>query len=211
MGLIALVCRSGGEYMPEHANWLLRQIPARHTAFVMTDHPARLFRAPVLPLQTDLPGWWAKIELFRPGLPDTPILYIDLDTVIRDIPDDIFVEDNSLMLQDFYRPKESESGMMLIQPRHRRAVWEAFWQNPDAARRMRGDGAFISQHLPHERFQDRFPDKIASFKANISAEHGGKNFRGGRNVDDYSIICFHGNPRPWDVAKQFDWIPDEWI
>lgn len=28
------------------------------------------------------PGWWAKMQLFKPGLFDGPVLYLDLDTVI---------------------------------------------------------------------------------------------------------------------------------
>lgn len=35
-----------------------------------------------IPLIGDTPGWWAKIELFRPGLFDGPVFYCDLDTII---------------------------------------------------------------------------------------------------------------------------------
>ena len=35
-----------------------------------------------IPLIGNTPGWWAKIELFRPDLFSGPVLYIDLDTVI---------------------------------------------------------------------------------------------------------------------------------
>jgi len=34
------------------------------------------------PLQNNWPGWWSKVELFRPGLFEGRVLYIDLDTLI---------------------------------------------------------------------------------------------------------------------------------
>ncbi len=35
-----------------------------------------------IPLVTDWKGWWSKIELFRPGLFDGPVVYFDLDVLI---------------------------------------------------------------------------------------------------------------------------------
>lgn len=37
-----------------------------------------------IPLKYDWPGWWSKIELFRPHLfePGTPLLYFDLDEMV---------------------------------------------------------------------------------------------------------------------------------
>lgn len=42
-------------------------------------------------------GWWAKLQLFRPGLFDDPVLYFDLDTVITNNLDDLV---NTITLQD---------------------------------------------------------------------------------------------------------------
>jgi hypothetical protein len=36
-----------------------------------------------IPLINDWPGWWSKIELFRPGLFEGPTLFFDLDVVMR--------------------------------------------------------------------------------------------------------------------------------
>jgi hypothetical protein len=35
-----------------------------------------------IPLVNDWPGWWSKIELFRPGLFKNRVLYLDLDLII---------------------------------------------------------------------------------------------------------------------------------
>lgn len=35
-----------------------------------------------IPLITDWPGWWSKIELFRPNLFEGPVVYFDLDVLI---------------------------------------------------------------------------------------------------------------------------------
>lgn len=45
-----------------------------------------------IPLRDNLPGWWSKIELFRPGLFEGRVLYIDLDVVIVDDLEPHFIE-----------------------------------------------------------------------------------------------------------------------
>lgn len=208
LGLVALVCRSGGEYQPIHANWLLDQIPLQYDGFVMTDFPAEEFDATTIPLAHSLPGWWSKMELFRPDLPWVPILYIDLDTVVKKIPDSFFDSPQSLMLRDLYNEHKSASGLMLIRPEDRKIVWDSFMRDPAGimARYSEGDQAFIREILPHNRFQTLFPEKrIFSYKAHFSQEFGKKNYVGGGDADQASFICFHGKPRPWDVQE--DWIP----
>lgn len=38
----------------------------------------------ILPLINNWPGWWSKVEIFRPGLFEGRILYLDLDMLIID-------------------------------------------------------------------------------------------------------------------------------
>ena len=207
LGLIALVCRSGGEYGPIHANWLLDQKKLSFDGFVLSDFPEDQINATVIPFSHNFPGWWSKMELFRPDLPQCPILYIDLDTVVKRIPDRFFDSPQSLMLRDLYNEHKSASGLMLIRPEDRKIVWDAFIADPNGimARHPGGDQDFIRSVLPHNRFQTVFPeDKIFSYKAHFSPERGKKHYIGGGDINEARFVCFHGKPRPWEVKEE--WI-----
>jgi alpha-N-acetylglucosamine transferase len=39
-------------------------------------------RYDILPLENNWPGWWSKLELFKPGLFTDRVLYLDLDVLI---------------------------------------------------------------------------------------------------------------------------------
>jgi hypothetical protein len=43
-----------------------------------------------IPLIGNTPGWWAKVELFRPELFNGPVFYCDLDTIICGELDSVF-------------------------------------------------------------------------------------------------------------------------
>jgi hypothetical protein len=85
--VVATVCRCGAKYGPAQVVWLLRQccrmIETPFRFVCLTDWPEKV------PGVVDLgheewTGWWAKMELFRPGLfePGEEVLYLDLDTVL---------------------------------------------------------------------------------------------------------------------------------
>lgn len=79
---VLTVLRSGGEYGPQHVQAIQRQLKqwapdAALTCLSDVDVPG----VDTIPLHHSFPGWWAKLELFRPGLP-ADFLYTDLDNVI---------------------------------------------------------------------------------------------------------------------------------
>jgi hypothetical protein len=82
---VACVYRSGSTlYSPRYIE-VLWDMVARHVTvpyrFVcLSDVAVPCDR---IPLITDWPGFYSKIELFRPGLFEGPVLYFDLDTVIH--------------------------------------------------------------------------------------------------------------------------------
>jgi hypothetical protein len=89
---VACVYRSGGKYYSTRYVERLRAMVERNLSlphrFVCltneTDVPCRR-----IPLVTDWPSYWSKIELFRPRLFKGPVLYFDLDTVIHGNIDDL--------------------------------------------------------------------------------------------------------------------------
>lgn len=83
---VVTVCRTSDRYTPAVVQWLRRQVSLNlrtpHTFTCLTDRPNDVPGG--VPLLHDWPRWWAKLELFRPGLfPDgDQVLYLDLDTVL---------------------------------------------------------------------------------------------------------------------------------
>jgi hypothetical protein len=126
-------------------------------------------------------------------------MYYDLDTVVRR-PLKNPCSKSSLMLQDFYCPDRSASGLMFIRNEDKQHVWNAWLKNPDITYRGKnnnhGDQGFIADHLPHRQWQLETNNSIMSFKAHI---------RKGQAPESADVICFHGKPRPWEVNES--WVP----
>lgn len=211
-----LVYRTGGAYTLEYVKRLVDGLqdnwPGGNIS-VLTDSEAVTDVAPAIPLKYHWPGWWSKMELFRPDVfPDDPIFYLDLDTVIvrrlYDIHAGLEHQTQSMMLRDFYKPERMASGVMFLTPPTRRAVWAA-WDSPaDLMKRHQrgGDQEFLraSGALDGcEFFQDRWPGQFVSYKVHVrEAVKRGRDVGDGTIPPAASIICFHGQPRPFTV----DWL-----
>jgi len=193
------VLRSGGEFGPDHVRWLARQVPGLHC---MSD--VHVSGVPNIPLRHRWLGWWAKMELFRPG-PPHDLLYLDLDTVVLgDLAPLIDAAGGrTTLLSDFYRPAQPASGLMYIAHADKAKVWRHWCRSP-AGHMARasttacwGDQGILRQVLGDgvQRWQDVAPGQVVSYKA-----HCRRGVPAGADV-----VCFHGNPRPWD-AKQ-SWVP----
>jgi hypothetical protein len=204
---VMLVCRSGGEYRPEHVDRLSRLL-TDCTVSVLTDFAAHLFPGMnVIPLKHNWPGWWSKLELFRPDITGT-FLYVDLDTtVFGRLPDEYFRHPSNLALAPFapeeYRnqPGYKQSGMLLLHERTRAAIWARWNEKPDYwMTAFRGDQEFLyNSALPFDSWQKTFPGEIVSYKSNWKTNklHDGKPLDRGK----VRVLCFHGNPRPWSVSE----------
>ncbi|RYF05591.1 MAG: hypothetical protein EOO77_28205, partial [Oxalobacteraceae bacterium] len=69
------------------ATWVqkLASGAARHLTvphrFVCLTNMGEIEGVETIPLSNDWPGWWSKVEMFRPGLFDGPVLSFDLDVL----------------------------------------------------------------------------------------------------------------------------------
>lgn len=85
----ACVLRSGGPYTWRYVKVLSRALERyglyQGYLYCLTDvcHQVEDFAVP-MQLEHDWPGWWAKIELFKPGRFSRPVMFFDLDTLILD-------------------------------------------------------------------------------------------------------------------------------
>ena len=78
----------------------------------------------------DWPGWWSKIELFRPGLFDYPVLYLDLDTMVCGNIDPLIFNSMSLtMWREEIRHLANSS--VMLWSRDKSSIYRKFLNSPD--------------------------------------------------------------------------------
>lgn len=195
---VVTVLRSGGEYDASHVTALQDQV-LRHQPDAMFQCLTDLRSIPgvdTLPLLYDWPGWWSKLELFRPDL-SGDLLFMDLDTVVVGPLEDIGKVRGLTILRDFYRPQGLQSALMFLPETDRAEVWARWRVNPERHMQIarRGDQGFLEQVWLHTaaRWQDRVPGQIVSYKADLRGRASEAPPPGVR------VVCFHGRPRPWQL------------
>jgi hypothetical protein len=191
---VACVLRSGGIYDAFHVNRLRIHV-ARHLRqpyrFVcLTDKPVP--RIDCIPLVNDWPGWWAKLELFRPDALTGRVLYFDLDVSIVDSIDALadFPADFAA-IKDYQFPLQLNSSVMAWDSGYADHLYNEFV--PVAAetmKRLHGDQNWIFERTP---MAARFPRQwCPSYRGHL-APNGGALTWGAR------VVVFHGKPKPWDM------------
>jgi hypothetical protein len=214
--IIATVLKSGGEYDESHVVHLHRNLlnvlgNGTFDFWCLSDM-APSFNT--IPLTENLHGWWSKLELFKPGQFQEQVFYLDLDTIVlKDFRDMFEYDGNLCLIKDFYHPHLSQTGIMLFNPEHTTKIWDLYRQYREKGvtfnrKRIRpfirGDGPFVQAAIPeHDFFHDLWPGKVVSFKVHCRK---GKKFIG--FPEDAAIVCFHGQPRPWETGLYYseeDW------
>ncbi len=186
---VACVLRESKDYDAEYVERLRDGVQANLSAsFVCVSNvpvPCERIKS-----EFNWPGWWSKMELFRPDI-EGDMLYFDLDTVIVGDLKKIASVNNLTMLSDFFVPDRVASGMMFIPEAERAPIWREWVKDPEGHIKKWGgfgDQGFLGQFWGHAaRWQDELPGKVLSYKAHILK---------GAPIDNASVVCFHGQPRP---------------
>jgi len=202
---IACVLKSGGDFDRRWAEALragMDEYAPRHTFACLTDTPSKEYD---IPLTHGWPKWWAKLELFRPGLFSGKVFYCDLDTLpVGDLGQIASYDGPLAMLNDFYRPARAQSGVMIFTPSRADDIWNAWMQSPaDNMRRYRGDGEWLHAHTEPDRLQDLFPGQIVSLKAHCNPRKANS-----KPPKDARLLCGHGRPRFSDPRAR--WAHEMW-
>lgn len=202
MSTVVCVLRSGGEFRPEHVVALYEGVRKHWPSdgpfldFVcFTDTPIGRYGVREVPLVGGWPGWWSKVEVFRPDALQSTVLYLDLDTVVvGDLSPFLDYGGELAMLSDFYRPQLAQSGVMAFRAgsgTEAARLWAAFvTDSASHIARFRGDGEWLHDRARPDRLQDLYPGQIVSYKVHCGAGV----------PDGARIVCHHGKPRPWEVA-----------
>ena len=99
---VACVLRTGPDFRPEHVlalhNGVRRNLSIPYRFVCLTDQVAEVSKLGIeaRPLPHRWPGWWAKLNLFAPGMFAGPVLYFDLDSMVIGKLDDIAARDKVL-------------------------------------------------------------------------------------------------------------------
>lgn len=208
--LVFCVLRSGGEFDANDVaalqNGLLRTTPDAALNCLSDVTTPVLFTHS---LKFNWPGWWSKMELFRPDI-EGDIFYVDLDTVIVGDLSEMIQYGVDTMLDDFYYPVRPASGLMYITQKSKAAVWNAWLSNPDKIMQQCGTGGdqlFLSRldfGKNARRWQQDFPHQVISFKAHMRPKpprHGPQLATPPKSA---RVVCFHGKPRPRNINEP--WI-----
>lgn len=220
MKTVITVLKSGGAFEPQHVKDLHRALT------IHCDEPIRMLcltdltqsmrwsksqRFIQMPLHHNLPGRWSKLEIFRPiiRLRFYPATYIDLDTAIvgpmKDVLSPKAIE--LIMLRDFHHPEKPASGMMYLPREDGRilGLWKMFINNAEEimqADPKQDDGRYIAEHCPPGLlYQEIMPGRILTYKPT-------RKTRLDRVPPEASVVCFHGEPRPWDIKTAHPWLTE---
>lgn len=202
---VACVLRSGGDFDPKWVRALKRGVEmyleGDYRFVCLSD--AHFDGCTTYLLAHDWPGWWSKIELWRPDLFEGPVLYMDLDTLpVGDLSDLASYRGDLAVLSDLFQPAKLASGVMAWTPGpHTERIYEAFREDPEG----------IMQTHPHrmdiwlrkvmgqpDRLQDLYPDQIVSLK------------REGKDgpPEGCRLVCGHGKPRL--SSPDAGWAHESW-
>lgn len=200
--IVSCVLRESAAFGPAQVEWLARQVSAHLPEWTFLPFSDRKLSMPHRRLHTDLPAWWAKMEIHSAGL-DGPVLIMDLDTVIvRKWMATAEQLSRPYIMRHFTRDgfryrEQFSGGILLTTPDFRSRVAEHF--RPEHVAQCNGDDQeyYYNYHRTVlSRFQDEWPDEFVSYKLHV-LQHGLK--------PDHTFINFHGLPRPWDISEP--WIP----
>lgn len=213
MFTITCIMRSGGCYNWDYVRRLFNGV-RNHTSEEFLFLPVSDITCPWDWMWNELkyswPGWWAKMELFRPGLFRTGerVLYFDLDTVIVGNIDKLLriESDEFLMLKPLGGNKrfgERASGIMSWVPNKKTAqMFDKFRKNyaPRVFNDPIGDQKYISLLYGMKN--------IGFIQDHISGIYSYKWHCKESLPEDASVVCFHGIPRPHQV--QDNWVKENW-
>lgn len=190
-----LICcvKQGNKYGDEYVRKLQRGISNHltghqgHIFTCFTDNPVEGVLCE--PLPATLPGWWAKIGLFKLK---EPLIYFDLDVVLTGNLEPLLNYEGFGIIKDWWQPTFNSSVMKLTGEEGH--VWDSF--TDDTMKKFRGDQDFILSASPDAA---TFPAEwFPSFKANHCEDAAPKGA---------IAVIFHGLPKPHQCGG---WVNTQW-
>jgi hypothetical protein len=220
---VATVLRNGGGFDPSYVHRLYSQVRKNWKGpldfLCLTDTPIGHPNVREIPLRHPWPGYWSKLELFRPDVKG-PLLFFDLDTMITGSLEDVQAVNHHTMLRSFKWKNRLASGMMYLPEEVRPVIWERWmlapgkWMRvhkwPNNTGHLSGDQGFMQETWERSgwgsgrtpdadwslygirRWQKTLPGQVVSYKKHVRKK--------GKVGPRVRVVCFHGKPRPADLG-----------
>lgn len=209
--MLTVVCvyKTGGAYSADYVLRLEKavyeHITISHRFICLTDSIS-VDCCEVTPLAHDWPGWWSKIELFRPDLNLGPCVYFDLDTMIVGNIDKLLEYAGGTpfaMLRGFSKYNAANnipaSGVMIGNFALHDEVYYAFGEKPEKYMKMHklGDQIYIANQIKENipRLQDVLPKDYIVGKR-IAKERG-------FSLPKTKVIAWSGQPRLHKAEEEY--------
>jgi hypothetical protein len=170
-----------------------------------------------IPADPGLPGWWQKIHLFKPGLFQGRVLYLDLDVVVTGSLDEL-VEHKGI-IQDWHYDAYNSSVMCWDVGEH-----ETIWTEYASGRATLRNGrmTYRAHHWARSATWSGDQDYMGAV-ALATSDHAWKRFPPEWCVSyrahavsgppaGAKVVCFHGEPKPHVVVAEDPggWVAKEW-
>lgn len=135
-----------------------------------------------------LPGWWAKIDLWKPGRFPGRVLYLDLDVTVTGNLDELADYPAPFVIIKDWNRIGYNSSVMAWDARHCDRLYTEFVEDDIA--RFKGDQIYIQKKMNGAA---TFPKPwCRSFKRMVLLKE---------HTADMRVCVFHGFPKPWMVAN----------
>ena len=182
----------------------------------------------IIPLPSNLEGWWCKPYMFSKDLPVSgTVLYFDLDVVIASNIDKLFTyaPGHWCTIRDFtraMRPKwqKYNSSILKFEAGSLDYVWEQYNKDPRAIQKKYfGDQDYLYEATRNRR-ATLYPDSwILSWKWEVRKDKqfepgGRKGYRKLKTIEHVTprveccVCVFHGDPNPENCLDP--WVVDNW-
>lgn len=160
--------------------------------------------SPTRPTPPKAPGFWIKLELFKKGRFNGPVVYLDLDTILVDDVTDIFTYPHKFTMGTDWTKQNGPNSTFM--------AWDgtqdlSHLDVPVDAGMLRrygrggkwGDQWFIYENvgIPVTSIEKIFPGALVSYKFDVMFKAVPPNAK---------IVAFHGTPRPHDIKWNLDRI-----
>lgn len=138
-------CGKGRRYVDNLFAGVLLNLHTPYRFVCLTDDPDR-HAVDTIRLTPGATGWWNKLELFRPGLFEGRVLYLDLDNFIVGSLDALVQHKGIIHLEQWgWKVNDYGSGVMVWDAGEHAEAWERMNDPPmPAAMRFRGDQDWLT-------------------------------------------------------------------
>lgn len=181
------------EYVTKLEAMVKRNLSVAHEFVCFTDDPGSV-KCKARKLPPGLDGWWNKIYLFKRGLFEGRVLFLDLDVVITGSLDELVsVQSRFCTISDWHLPGYNSSVFVMDKDSHPE-IWDDF--DKTVMDVFNGDQDWITEKIRNAAV---FPSQwCVSYRSHAvpGIPKGAK------------VVVFHGYPKPKDCPSE--WIKEHW-